>query len=51
MKGGNYCKFWLEPTIELAENKGFKQHELNKANQIIEQNEKGFNEKWAEHFG
>jgi len=49
-KGQKYCKYWLEPVIELAENRGFKTHELNQIKEIIEKNEKGFNERWSEHF-
>ncbi|GHT60796.1 hypothetical protein FACS189451_01500 [Bacteroidia bacterium] len=51
IKDEKYCKFWLEPLIELAENKGFKSFELNQIIKIIKQNEKSFNKKWIEHFG
>jgi CRISPR/Cas system-associated endonuclease Cas1 len=45
------CKFWLEPTVELAENRGFKKHELNEIEKIVKQNEKDFKERWRKHFG
>ena len=44
------CKFWLEPTIEIAENNGFKKFELNEILKIIKANETDFNNKWNKHF-
>jgi len=44
------CKFWLEPTIEMAENNGFKEFELNEILKIIIKNETEFNDKWDKHF-
>jgi len=44
-------KFWLEPTIEMAENNGFKKFELNEILKIILKNETEFNNKWDKHFG
>jgi len=44
------CKFWLEPTIEMAENNGFKEFELNEILKIIIKNETEFNNKWNKHF-
>ncbi len=35
LKGKNKAKFWLEPIVELAENKGFKEHEISKIEKII----------------
>ncbi|GHV21810.1 hypothetical protein FACS189428_2840 [Clostridia bacterium] len=50
IKDNNQCKYWLEPVIELAENKGFKEKELNEIKKIIENNEEKFNKQWDEHF-
>ena len=29
VQGNKYCKFWLDPKIEIVENNGFKKFELN----------------------
>ena len=47
--GSNQANFWLDP-IELASNYGFKAHELNKIETIIEQYENEFIEAWYEYF-
>ncbi len=50
LKDGNKAKFWLEPVVELAENKGFKEHELSKIEKIIKQNEEDFKSKFSKHL-
>jgi hypothetical protein len=50
VKGNKKCKYWLEPSIELSENNGFKAFELNEIKKIIEDNEADFKEKWNRHF-
>ena len=50
LKDNKQCKFWLEPTIKMAENNGFKKFELNEILKIITDNETKFNSKWDEHF-
>jgi len=50
VKGDKQCKFWLEPTIEIAENNGFKKIELNEILKIITKNETEFKNKWNKHF-
>jgi len=50
LQGSKQCKFWLEPTIELSENNGFREFELNEILKIITDNEKEFNSKWDKHF-
>ena len=47
---GRYAKFWLEP-VSLAENRGFRGHELTEIRQIVEENQQFFQEKWHEYFG
>lgn len=49
--GNKNAKVWLEPQIELAENKGFKEFEINRILKIVEENECDFTEKWKQYFG
>ena len=48
--GSDQAKFWLDP-IELASNYGFKAHELNELNKIIQEHQKDLLEAWHEHLG
>ena len=50
IKGDKQCKFWMEPTIEIAENNGFRKIELNEILKIITKNETEFKNKWNNHF-
>jgi len=45
-KGNNKAKIWLEPIVELAENKGFSEKELNKIISITKKNEDEFKTKY-----
>jgi hypothetical protein len=45
-----YAKFWLEP-VELANNRGFRDHELNQIQKIVSEHAEMFLERWNEHFG
>ena len=45
------AKFWLEPSIELAENYGFRSGELAKAHKLIEEHRDEIESRWQEHFG
>ena len=47
---GRYAKFWLEP-VALADNRGFRGHELTEIRQIVAENQEFFLEKWHEYFG
>jgi Domain of unknown function (DUF4160) len=47
---GRYAKFWLEPAA-LADNRGFRDHELTEIRQIVIENQRFFLEKWHEYFG
>ena len=49
-RGGCDAKVWLEPTVEIAYNHGFNNREIRQILQIIEENERGFNDKWDNHF-
>jgi hypothetical protein len=50
-KDDNSAKVWLEPSIEIAENKGFSEKELNKIIKIVSENENEFKSKFREHIG
>jgi hypothetical protein len=45
------AKFWLDPQIELATNKGFGSDELNEIRRIIEERHEEIREHWRRHFG
>ena len=49
-KNNNGAKIWLEPQIEIAENKGFSENELNQILQITKENEIEFKRKYREHI-
>jgi Domain of unknown function (DUF4160) len=44
------AKFWIEPRIELAVNKGFGVTELNELQRIIEERRNEIRERWQRHF-
>jgi hypothetical protein len=46
---GNYAKFWLE-SVELAENRGFRGHELTEIRHIVIEHQDFFSEMWDEYF-
>lgn len=43
------AKYWLEP-VALATNRGFKDHELNKIERLVEENREKFVEAWHDYF-
>ncbi|MFN3410339.1 MAG: DUF4160 domain-containing protein [Limisphaerales bacterium] len=45
------AKFWLEPAIELAVNKGIGPTELNELQKIVEERQNEIREHWQRHFG
>jgi hypothetical protein len=45
------AKFWMEPTIELAMNRGLKQTELRRAERLIEEHADEIQTAWHRHFG
>ena len=49
-KGENEAKFWMEPVIELASNRGFNTKELKTIKLYIEENERTIRDKWNHHF-
>lgn len=44
------AKFWLEPTIELAVNKGLSAIELAGLKRLIEERQHEIREHWRRHF-
>lgn len=44
------AKFWLEPIISLARNKGYSAHELTKIQTTIQKYEKQIKNSWQKHF-
>jgi len=44
------AKIWLEPQIEIAENNGFSEKELNQILQITKENESEFKRKYRERI-
>ena len=47
--GSDQAKFWLE-SIVLAANYGFRGHELNEIERLIEENQELLLEAWNEHL-
>lgn len=45
------AKFWVEPEIELAVNKGFKPHQVNELTQVINEHRHEICAHWKRHFG
>ncbi len=45
------AKFWLERTVELAQNWGLRSRQLKAARKLIEENENAFRAAWRQHFG
>jgi Domain of unknown function (DUF4160) len=45
------AKFWLEPRIELAVGKGFKDVELRELSRLIEERQDEIRAHWRRHFG
>jgi len=45
-----HAKIWLEPNVELADNKGFSKKEMNIILKIIKENEEDFKTKYRAHI-
>ncbi|MGH8056108.1 MAG: DUF4160 domain-containing protein [Candidatus Entotheonellia bacterium] len=45
------AKFWLEPTIDLAQNYGLSDRQLNTALRLIREHEDEIRAAWQRHFG
>jgi hypothetical protein len=44
------AKFWLEPTIELAQHVGLSRHEINEALRLVQEHENEIRSAWLKHF-
>lgn len=44
------CKFWLEPSIQLADNKGVRGHELRIIEQLVFENQILLKKAYHEHL-
>ena len=51
LKSDSEAKYWLEPQIELAENNGFAEYELNKIKKIVEKYGNEFKSQYIRHIG
>ena len=51
VKAENEAKFWLEPTVELAENFGFSSKEIKKITKMVETYGDEFKQQFAAHIG
>ena len=44
------AKFWLEPTIELAQHTGLSRREINEALYLVQEHENEIRNAWLKHF-
>ena len=49
-KDANSAKVWLEPVVELSENKGFSEIEMRQIMKIVKKNEDNFKTKYKAHI-
>ncbi|MCU1230541.1 MAG: hypothetical protein JWO97_3425 [Acidobacteria bacterium] len=45
------AKFWMEPTIEMAENHGIPARSVGDVRRLIETHEQDIRDAWTSHFG
>ena len=45
------AKFWLEPTMHLAQNYGLRTDELSTVERLIKEHEDDIRAAWQQHFG
>lgn len=45
------AKFWLEPSIELAQNFGMNERQLRTVRKLIETHANDIRNAWSDHFG
>jgi len=50
-RGGALAKFWLDPSIVLAEAYGFTSRELRELEGIVRRHEATIRSAWRDHFG
>lgn len=44
------AKFWLEPSIELAQSAGLSRREIGEALQLVQEHENDIRNAWRKHF-
>ena len=44
------AKFWLEPSIELAQHVGLSRREINEALRLVQEHENEIRSAWLKHF-
>jgi hypothetical protein len=44
------AKIWIEPTIEVAENRGLTRRQLSEALRLVRKHEPEVREAWTKHF-
>ncbi len=49
--GHGEAKFWMEPSIELAQNYGLTAKDLRVVRKLIEEHEDEIRNAWHKHFG
>jgi hypothetical protein len=49
-RDNHLAKFWLQP-VRLQNSGGFKRKELNRIQELVEENQERFIEVWNEYFG
>jgi len=49
-KSGNEAKFWLTPSVSLADSWGFSGKELNEIEKFVFEKKELIEEKWNEYF-
>lgn len=47
---GGEAKFWIKPQIELAQNYGLSDPELNLVRKLIKEHEDEIRNAWSQHF-
>jgi Domain of unknown function (DUF4160) len=45
------AKFWIEPTVTLANQVGFSKKQLNELHKLVEENRHVIRDAWQKHFG
>ena len=45
------AKFWLEPTMELAQQTGLSRQEIAEALRLVQEHEDDIRNAWHKHFG
>lgn len=44
------AKFWLEPTLAVAQSVGLTKHEINEAFRLVQEHQNDVRSAWLKHF-